>query len=115
MSAQTIAEAFAPAEARYRAVIMEDTWGHLAPKKNKKYSGHIVWALGCFGSDHLNPTVLDFNLGALNGSPWLFDAMIDFLQDHSTDEGAIFRFDGYFRNYEFVGTIKRMVLAEARQ
>jgi hypothetical protein len=111
MSAQTMAEVFAPVEARYHAQILKETWGHLAAVKNRKYRGHIIWGLGCFGSENLNPTVLQCELEGLDSSPWFFDALIDFLQDHSSEEGAVFRFDGFFRNYEFVGSIRRLKLA----
>lgn len=100
-----MADAFAPAEARYKAEIMADTWGHLAPKKNKAYHGHIVFAIGCFGSDHLNPTPLACEFDDLDSSPWFFDAMMDFLRDIETKEGCVYRFDGTFRNYEFKGQI----------
>ena len=116
MSAQTMAEVFAPVEARYHAQILKETWGHLAAVKNRKYTGHITWALGCYGDENLNPTILEAELKGsdgklLDGGPWLFDAMIDFLHSHSTEEGAVFRFDGFFRNYEFVGSIRRLKLA----
>jgi hypothetical protein len=116
MSAQTMAEVFAPVEARYHAQVLKETWGHLAPIKNRKYNGHITWALGCYGSDNLNPTILEAELKgsdgkSLDGGPWLFEAMIDFLHAHSTEEGACFRFDGFFRNYEFVGSIRRLNIA----
>lgn len=113
MSAQTMAEVFAPVEARYHAQVLKETWGHLAPIKNRKYKGHIIWALGCFGSEHLNPTVLQYDLKGVDGndlesSPWFFDAMIDFLQEQSRAEGTLWRFDGFFRNYEFVGVIQQL-------
>lgn len=117
MSHACFAEAFAPAEARYRAEVMKDTWGHLAPKLNAVYRGHITFAFGCFGSDYLNATVLDCQLesktaGELTSSPWFYDTMIDFLDTFNGEEGAIFRFEGYFKNYEFVGSVCRMTLTK---
>ncbi len=109
MSAQSMADAFAPVEALYRARVIESTWGHLAPLKNKTYSGHMVFALGCFGSDALNPTVLECEIG-LDSSPWFYDAMIDFLSSLGGDEGGVYRWDGTFRNYEFKGTVRRIPL-----
>lgn len=111
----SLADAFAPAEAHYRSQVMADTWGHLAPRRNVIYRGHVIWALGCFGSDNLNPTVLDFEMESrtgleLNSSPWFYDCVIDFLQKHSKEEGAVFRFDGSFRNYVFTGKITRLKL-----
>jgi hypothetical protein len=106
MSHQNIADAFAPAEARYRAQVMAETWGHLAPKRNKIYRGHVTFAIGCFGSDHLNPTCLSCEFEDLESSPWFFDALNDFLQSLETEAGCVYRFDGTFRNYEFKGTVK---------
>lgn len=117
MSAQTMAEVFAPVEAHYRQQVLKETWGHLAPKRNKKYRGFIVFAIGCYGSDYLNPTVLSCELEGLSDSPWFFDALMEWLSSHQhcssigEDEdkdckfkiGHVYRFNGYFRNYEFVG------------
>jgi len=77
MSAQTFMEAFAPAEAVYKAQVMENTWGHLAPKKDVTYRGRIVYAVGCFGNDPLNPTPLVCEFKNLDSSPWFFNAMND--------------------------------------
>lgn len=110
MSAQTMADVFAPVEAKYREQVMQETWGHLAPKKNKTYKCSITWALGCFGSECLNPTVLSCEAGELDGGPWFYDALIDFLHEYSEEEGAVFRFDGTFRNYAFKGKVRRLEL-----
>ena len=105
MSFQSACEAW---EAEIKEQTMQATWGHLAPTKNRTYRGHIVWALGCIGSDRLNPTVMEFEMGDLNSSPWLYPAMLKFLAGHSDEEGALFRFDGTFRNYKWQGTIVRL-------
>lgn len=49
MSAHTMAEAFAPAEAAHRARIMGETWGHLAPKPSNIYTGTIMFAHSEYG------------------------------------------------------------------
>lgn len=116
---------FAPAEARYRAAVLADTWGHLAPKRNVIYRGHITFALGCFDSGDLNPTVLGFELNdrhgnGLDSSPWFYDTLGDFLQsfcrDGSTpgqcEEGGVYRWSGSFRNYKFSGELKRLSLED---
>jgi hypothetical protein len=108
MSHQCLADAFAPAEARHKARVMAATWGHLAPKRNQTYRGHIIWALGCFGDDHLNPTVLECELSGLESSPWFYEALHDFLRTHSEKAGGLFRFDGMFRNYQFRGRIRAL-------
>lgn len=113
MSAQTMYEAFAPAEAVYKAQVMADTWGHLAAKKNKTYQGVLVFAVGIFGSDDLNPTALhcEFRAGEdeLNSSPWFFDAMADFIGSLKCVAGGVYRFDGTFRNYRFKGKVSTIM------
>jgi hypothetical protein len=104
-------------EGVWRPKIMKETWGHLAPKKNKLYRGHITFAIGRFGSDNLNPMPLECSLVArdgeeLDGSPWFYDAMIDFLYSlrKADQEGSVWRFDGSFRNYNFVGNVTKAEL-----
>jgi len=112
MSSQTISDAFAPEEARFKAQIMDMTWGHLAPKRNKLYRGHIVFAVGCFGDGSLNPVALSCEFKGLDSSPWFFDAMSEFISQYGGEdnEGGVFRFEGAFKNYEFTGTIRRLKL-----
>ena len=111
MSAQTMADAFAPVEAHYRAQVYKDTWGHLAPKKNKAYRGSIVFALGCYGSDYLNPTVLSCEMN-IDDSPWFFDAMTDFLSSLGGEAGGVYKWAGTFKNYEFSGSVRRLDLGK---
>jgi hypothetical protein len=120
MSHQNLADAFAPAEAAYRSKIMQETWGHLAPKRNRTYYGSITFAIGIFGDDELNPTPLSCNFSTqggeeLDSSPWFYDHMADFLSNYACEDrenraGKIFKFEGTFRNYEFKGTIRQMKL-----
>lgn len=107
MSAATMAEAWAPVEAVYREAVTQETWGHLAPEKNKTYLVTLVYAVGIFGDDSLNPTVLQCDLsGGLDSSPWLYEALQDFLWSFNgqNDEGGVYRFVGKLRNYKFRGT-----------
>jgi len=118
MSSQTIAEAFAPAEARYRSQVMAATWGHLAPRKNRTYTGSITFAIGIFGSDNLNPMPIackfvDDKGEELDGSPWFYDHMSEYLskfacEDTERKEGHVYRFEGTFRNYKFQGLITKL-------
>ncbi len=110
MSAQTFADVFAPVEARYRAQVEEETWGHLAPRRNRTYQGHIVFAVGCFGNDPLNPVALECDFGELESSPWFFDALEDFMRAQEKPEGTVHRFDGTFRNYVFRGKVRQLRL-----
>jgi hypothetical protein len=115
MSHQCLADAFAPAVAAYRAEVLKETWGHLAAAKNKKYHGTLTFACGIFGSDDLNPTAIACEFKTRKGetlesSPWFYDAMMEFMQEQETEAGGVYRFEGYFRNYEFHGTIRRLNL-----
>lgn len=122
-----LAEAFAPIDAHYRSEVLKNTWGHLAPYKNRTYRGRIVFAVGCFGSDDLNPTVIDCEmrnptLGSLDSSPWFYDALSEFLGDMVTlgrdgddepeviEAGGVYRWEGALKNYEFRGTVRRLDL-----
>lgn len=114
MSAQSMADAWAPVEEEQFRQVQRETWGHLAPKKNKKYAGRIVYAIGCFGSDNLNPTPLFCDLKGLDSSPWFYDALLEWLQEEKTEEGCVYEFVGYFLNYEFVGS-HRLIFSAAKE
>jgi hypothetical protein len=114
MSHQCLYDAFAPAEAIFAHRVRVATWGHLAPRKNKSYRGHIVFGVGCFGSDGLNPTALECEFGELESSPWFYDAVTELMQPFTTEVGCVYRWEGAFRNYEFKGRLRKMALtAEA--
>lgn len=114
--------AFAPIMLKYHCEILEATWGHLAPKKNRTYRGHIEFAFGSFGNDSLNACILSAELKTRNGeelssSPWFYEALQEFCDKWATgynegyeNAGKVFRFEGTFRNYEFVGQTRQMNL-----
>lgn len=104
-------DVFAPVESRYRSEIAKETWGHLAPEKNRTYRGHIIFAIGCFGSDELNPTALECEFGKLESSPWFFDSLMGFMQSFKTEIGSVYRWDGSVRNYTFKGVLKKMKIS----
>jgi hypothetical protein len=114
MSHQCLADAFAPWEASYKSELQKYTWGHLAAIKNKTYRGFILFA----DSAYDGPVLLDSDFKGLDDSPWLYDAMIDFMRDCLTGRivenkyGRVYRFDGTLRNYEFKGTVRLIVGAE---
>lgn len=122
MSAQTMEAVFAPAEARERERVITETWGHLAPKQNKAYSGRVVYAVGIFGSDDLNPTVIVSDFKGLDSSPWFYDSLQDFIDElrGTRDEvkagkpGCVYEWVGVFRNYIFAGKT-RLILDANRK
>ena len=112
----SLADAFAPIEAHYEAKAQEQTWGHLAPKKNKTYRGRIVYAIGCYSHDRLNPTVLVCKFSDLEDSPWFMQALDEFLSEQEFQVGCVYEFLGGFRNYVFHGSITTLLNAnEDRQ
>ncbi len=106
-------EAMAPGLAKYREAVMQETFGHLAPKRGKTYRGYIVFAVGCFGSDPLNPIALECEFKGLDSSPWFFEAMTTLLGELKTEAGNVYRWEGIFRNYEFAGTMRKVKLVPA--
>ena len=110
MSAQNISEVFGPIELRNRERVLSATWGHLAPRRNRTYKGFIVFAVGCFGDDPLNPVAIQCEFRGLDSSPWFFDFMNRFLGEQGVEAGCVYRFDGVFRNYSFDGKVKKLTL-----
>lgn len=104
MSAQTMRDAFAPIMARYRSEIMAATWGHLAPRQRKSYSGYVLFAVPEY--DCGTPCIIQADFKGLNDSPWLYDVMWDFAS--KTNVVGVYRFEGTFQNYEFKGITQRL-------
>lgn len=101
------------AQDQYEAVKV-DTWGHLAPQKGIKYPIEFTAAVGWFADDISNPILL--SCGPADGpwyGPWFYDSVREFISEHigkDENEGKLFRFAGYWRNYKFVGKFKRIAL-----
>jgi len=109
-------------DADARRVVLENTWGHLAPKKNRTYKGRVVFAIGCYDSGELNPTPIAVELKGLDDSPWFYDALSDFLgklcdaapvedpawRGHAR-QGCVFEWTGTFRNYVFEGVVRLLL------
>ena len=108
----SLSSAFAPAEFEYKARVMACTWGHLAPKKNKKYRGQVFFSCADYGGDIV---ILKSSMDAPD-SPWFFDAMQAFVCDQldrpELERGEVYCFEGTFCNYRFVGGITRVLLTE---
>ena len=64
---------------RKKKEVMQDTWGHLAPVKTKRYYGFIIFTLGeyrdycCIKSDFKN----------LESSPWYYEDLNEFMYQQS--------------------------------
>lgn len=99
----SLESAFQKAEAEYKAVIMEDTWGHLAPKPQTKYTGYVLFTHGCHG----DITVIDYEFNdpghnELPGSPWLAQDILNELMNSANlgKEGSISLFEGTYTKFK---------------
>jgi hypothetical protein len=91
-----------PAFAESKQLVMQDTWGHLAPEKNKSYKGSILFCKSAFGGG--NTSLIDFNFAFLDSSPWLYDFIEEHIQNISNSEdGGIYQINCTIRNYRLYG------------
>lgn len=110
----SIADAFAPAEAHYKAQVTNETWGHLAPEPRRKYNGFILFAHAAYG----DLTVIDYRFKNLEDSPWFCEDLHEFINGIAGEkpQGRIYRFDGTYMKYKngshsFSGKVRRVMLA----
>ena len=92
----SLAEAFAPAENKYRNQVLANTWGHLAPKPQNKYEGYILFTLGAYG----DITVIDCEFKDLDDSPWFYDHMYDFVCNNSQERASTYLFEGTYTMFK---------------
>jgi hypothetical protein len=104
MSRQTMDDVFAPVMAKYRADVAAATWGHLAPEKNKKYEGYVVFAIPVYESG--SPCIVFASFKGLSDSPWLYEAMCDLASQQ--EKAGVYRFKGTLCNYTFEGSVFRI-------
>lgn len=109
-------DAFAPIEADYRMQVRQETWGHLAPVRDMVYQCRVVYAVGCFGSDDLNPTPIfssfkDEAGEELSDSPWLYEEIVEFMSTLDNQPGFVYELSGVFKNYEFAVERKVLLIA----
>ncbi len=93
---------------RKKQDVMQDTFGHLAPKKGQSYKGTMIYAHGEYG----DIVLLASDFKKLDSSPWLFDAMQEYLGEHCEEEG-VYKWKGQFTKihdgtYCFGGKIERL-------
>lgn len=92
--------------------ILQDTWGHLKPKQDRIYGGHILFTLTC----HQEITILDWEFEDLSGGPWFAEHLMEFVCSkvpEGLDEFRLWRFDGTYRelkngNGRFSGKVRPM-------
>ena len=104
-NAQSWAETFAPIEAHNREVVFRATWGHLAPIKHKKYKCSVLFSVTAYRSG-TREIIDDCFSNDLSASPWLYDALNELIHSFDLEDAGVYRFDGFFRNYNWTGIVK---------
>jgi hypothetical protein len=97
-------DAFKPVEEMYGEKVKRETFGHLAPEKNKVYRAEILFTLGEYG----DYAIIRAKIEGLDDSPWLFDDMMDFMCEEAKEEGCVYRFHGTYRNRRFRGKVEKV-------
>lgn len=87
----SLADAFAPAEARYKAQVMYATWGHLYPQLGHRYHGKIIFGIAAYGGDCF---ILSADWGDLPDSPILFETMQSVFDKISIGERGLWEWEG---------------------
>lgn len=88
-------EAFAPALAKYKAQVMAETWGHLAPTSDRRYDGYMIFACGAYG----DIVLLQADFEDLPDSPWFYEDAQDFIAG-KTERGFLYRFVGTYEKFD---------------
>lgn len=87
-----LADVFAPAEAKYKAQVMANTWGHSHPPPGD-HEISIIYVHGCYG----DCTVLDVYYPTMNDSPWLYAAIANHTNTCPADRGEMWSWTGTIR------------------
>jgi hypothetical protein len=116
-------EAFAPAEAKYKAAVMAATWGHLEPEPRVEYRGDIVFTHGEYGDIVVIRTRLARPNRAnaflpteeLPGSPGYFDDEQTFVSRQRMEQGRVYKWTGKYVRFKngrcrFSGVTKEVTL-----
>jgi hypothetical protein len=87
--------AFAEHEARYRAQIMADTWGHLDAQPGTTHSGYVVYAYTAWGQAE----VIEAEFDGVAGGPAFYEHVNEFAyeQTEATKVPGVWRWNGTYR------------------
>lgn len=94
-----------------KSQVINDTFGHLAPKAKQVYEGYILFTLTSFG----DTCIIDFEFDGLNSSPWFNTDILDYIFKYTeklpkTKYFGVYRFNGTYKkfktgSYKFTGEI----------
>ena len=119
MSAYTMAEAWAPAEAARKAAAMYETWGHLEPPPGK-YRCWMLFAHGTYGDIVVLENAFEENAQCCPGT---YDDLQEYagttIEQRGFAEG-LYEFTGYYQRFKngkgrFVGKVMCRPFTDLRQ
>jgi hypothetical protein len=107
----SLADAFAEHDARYKAQVMYDTWGHLDPRPGVTYPGEILFCYGCYR----DITIIRADFDDLDGGPLFYALLHEFVgRKYKGEAENIYLWRGYFRlnktteGGRFVGKVRKI-------
>lgn len=91
--------------------VLRDTWGHMAAKPKKEYTGYVIFAASCYDSGELSAIKVEFKDAQgreLNGGPWMYDAVQELMCAQKVDRGEVYRWEGRVKDYKFKGHLRKL-------
>lgn len=86
------ANLFAEHEAKYRAGVQRETWGHLRAKPRKKHRARIVFTLAGYSGAY---QIITARVSGVSDSPWLYDHMMSYVM-RKARHGRVHVFEGTY-------------------
>lgn len=98
-------QVYAPVEQYNYNVVIQNTWGHLAPNKNTTYRGEILFCKSAYRSGSI--ILIDTKCDELDDSPWIYEAYHEYLNsiDNGLEYGTVYKLSFTMRNFRFWGKI----------
>lgn len=99
----------------YQEAVDQDTWGHLAPKKNTTYKGRLLVSNTDYGN--IGHSIVQMEWDNLEDSPWIYDHVNEWLWENrdSMEDDGIYLIKATFRNYRMWGKIAKIMSLEMLQ
>lgn len=98
----------------YKAIEIERTFGHLAPKPQVEHKGFILFTLTAFG----DTCIIEFEFDKLEASPWFNTDILEHISNYTsclpdTKNYGVYRFEGTYKkfkngNHKFKGKISEI-------
>lgn len=91
--------------------VYNNTWGHLAPRKNITYKGNIIVMKAQHGGYGWGNLILSYDWGGING-PYTHDDTIGCICDNiiiDDEDTGVYKINVSFRNYVyFMGRVEKL-------